>query len=193
MQKDVDVNAEEDRSTYSGTFRWKASKKLPSLPPLEESVLKSLSFASVNSLFSLKEGWKSYFLSRGNISLSLAEQSKKKLIETALEDLSLVDCLSFSLSIAYLILEKNILQLPFSASSPGLKTLVYEELNILCLGCASKTEERILKETNTFQELKYLLSPYFQKINIWLIGPEMTSTQENVNVLQLTTIVPAQV
>jgi hypothetical protein len=193
MQKDVDVNAEEDRSTYSGTFRWKTSKKLPSLPPLQESVLNSLSFNLPNSLFSLNEGWKSYFLSRGNISLSLSESNNKKLIETALEDLSLVDCLSFSLSIAFLILEKDVLQLPFLSMKSTMKTLIYEELNILCVGCASKTEERILKETNAFQELKYLLLPFFRKINFWLIGPEISSTQENVNVAHLTTSVPSQV
>eukprot|EP01040_Poterioochromonas_malhamensis_P011806 gene11806-12881_t len=188
MNKDIDINAEEDRSTYSGTFRWKSSKKLPNLPPL---LTKQIDH--IEEYISLEEGWKSYFLTRGELSqpysqsphssLPSSSSSNEKLIQIALKDLCFVDCLSFPLSIAYTIIEKNILNLTFHNKNNN-SLIKYESLNILCIGCSYKTEERILRETNCFQELQYLLLPYFQQLNIYLIGPEISETRENFDVIQ---------
>lgn len=183
MNKDIDINAEEDRSTYSGTFRWKSSKKLPNLPSLLTEQIDD-----IEEYISL-EGWKSYFLTRGELSqpysqssLQSSSLSNEKLIQIALKDLCFVDCLSFPLSIAYTIIEKNILNLTFHNQNNSL--IKYESLNILCIGCSYKTEERILRETNCFHELQYLLLPYFQQLNIYLIGPEISETKENFDVIQ---------
>jgi hypothetical protein len=179
MEKEIDLNAEEDKSTYSGTFRWKLSKKLPSLPLLLNGLEEKYPIETIRDNISLEQGWKSYFLSRGQLSrpYETAGSKGKKLVEVAMQDLSLVDCLSFPLSIVHLLIEKNILNLQFDGP------FIYEKLNILCMGCSYKAEERVLRETNCFQELQTLLLPFFQSIHFYFIGPEISETKENYEIL----------
>jgi hypothetical protein len=169
--KDIDDN-DLDTNSYSGTFRWKASKKLPSLPPLDAPLLASY--------IDYQHGWKGYFLSR--------QQQDSSLMQIALQDLSLVDCLSFVNSILYLVWEKNILHLELidqfkqqhamhvqtSECLSDQTTRRYEKLRFYCIGCSSKAEERILRETNAFQELLYVLYPIVEEIELWFIGPELS-------------------
>lgn len=161
-----------DMSSYSGTFRWKASKNLPSLPPISR-----LSSLLEPFQLNLDRGWRGYFYSRGQFSSfsgvmsDSEEEAGEQLVNYALKNLCLVDCLSFPLSISY--------ALSRCGAFDGSKTLSkYSTINILCTGCAQRAEERILRQTNAFEELLFLL-PGFQRINLWLIGPEMSETNSN--------------
>lgn len=180
VEKEIDLHAEEDKTTYSGTFRWKSTKKLLSLPPLINRLEVAYTIDTISEIIALNQGWKGYFLSRGQLSSHFDHDKNKKLIEVALDDLSFVDCLSFPLSIVYLLIEKNLLNLNLS------EPVVYQELNIICIGCSYKTEERILRETNCFQELKYLLLGFFQQINFYFVGPEISETKLDFIVIPAT-------
>ena len=186
--KDID-DSDLDSSSYSGTFRWKSTKKLASLPlppivaedsddevanaPINSS---SSSSSTLASRIDYQHGWKGYFLSR--------QDGDPTLMQSALQDLSLVDCLSFVNSILYQLWEKNILHLDLidrykQVKDPHITTSSsqrYEKLRLFCIGCSSKAEERILRETNCFNELIHVLHPIVQEIELWLIGPEISLT-----------------
>ena len=54
------------------------------------------------------------------------------------------------------------------------------KLSIICIGCAEKTEERILKETTCWEELTSLYLRNVQSVDIWLVGPEISKTEDFV-------------
>lgn len=157
-----------DSSSYSGTFRWKATKALPNMPPISR-----LSSLLEPFQINLESGWRGYFFSRGQYSsfpgaIDDSDDAGDYLVNYALKNLCLVDCMSFPLSIAYILSR--------CGAFDGSKTLgKYQTINILCTGCAQRAEERILRQTNAFEELIFLL-PGFVQINLWLIGPEMSET-----------------
>jgi hypothetical protein len=102
--EDLDVHLGEDLSDgqYSGTFRWKKSKKLSSLPHIRVS----------NALYDLHYlNWMQYFKSRAHLafisdSFSKAQSLKtieKDLISFVHNDLAVIDCLSTPVTIAYLM------------------------------------------------------------------------------------------
>ena len=51
----------------------------------------------------------------------------------------------------------------------------------MCIGCSAKAEERILRETNCWNELAYYLDNKVSEVNLWLVGPEMSGCENNVN------------
>jgi hypothetical protein len=150
LEKEVDL--EGDGDGYSGTFRWKRSKILPSMPS-------SPAGANLN----LSSGWMEYFLSRESTS-ELAQQ----LIAHVHQDLSLIDCLSTPLTISYL------LQHQLSSQHIRADGVVH----IVCIGTSSKTEGRILKETNCFHEISQNF-PNIPHIQLYLVGPEMDTTSSS--------------
>eukprot|EP01033_Poteriospumella_lacustris_P007785 gene7785-5600_t len=160
-----------DSSSYSGTFRWKATKALPNMPPISR-----LSSLLEPFQINLDSGWRGYFFSRGQYSsfpgaIDDSDDAGDYLVNYALKNLCLVDCMSFPLSIAHILSR--------CGAFDGSKTLgKYKTINILCTGCAQRAEERILRQTNAFDELIFLL-PGFVQINLWLIGPEMSETVSN--------------
>jgi hypothetical protein len=169
QQPYADIDEELDGSGYSGTFRWKASSSLPNMPPISRLLPSLLEPFQIN----LDKGWRSYFLSRGQYSSFPgaidSEDSGDYLINFALKNLCLVDCMSFPLSIAHILSQCD--------RFDGAKSLAkYKVINILCTGCSQRAEERILRHTNAFEELLFLL-PGFQHINLWLIGPEISETK----------------
>ena len=102
--EDSDINLGEDLSDgqYSGTFRWKRSKKLNSLPYVSVS----------NALYDLHYlNWMQYFKSRAHlafISDSFSQSQSLKALEKDLisyvhNDLAVIDCLSTPVTIAYLM------------------------------------------------------------------------------------------
>ena len=149
-----EVDLDGDGSGYSGTFRWKSTKVLNSMP------------ASVNKRLKLDfTSWMKYFSSRCK-----SVETAKHLIQTIQKDLSYVDCLSFPLSICYLF-ENSVFGNVLHTEEK------YKKVTLVCIGCSTKAEERVLRETNCFLELCY----YFfnvQNIELWLVGPEMSSTVE---------------
>lgn len=160
-----------DPNTYSGTFRWRMDQPLPTLPPISE-------LSCLLEPFTLKyNGWHKYFQSRGQFTTltgdSGVEDPGDRLVQYAMSNIAIVDCLSFPLSIAKILNESNSV---FQANNAVGE---YQVVNILCMGCSAKAEERILRETPTFGELLYLL-PAFQTINLWLIGPEISITRQNI-------------
>lgn len=160
-----------DPNAYSGTFRWRIDQPLPSLPPISE-------LSSLLEPFDLKfSGWHKYFHSRGQFTTLIgntgADDPGDRLVQYAMSNIAVVDCLSFPLSIVKILNESNSV---FQANNT---VGTYQVINILCMGCSAKAEERILRETPTFDELLYLL-PAFQTVNLWLIGPEISVTAENI-------------
>jgi hypothetical protein len=163
-----DLDIDSSSSSYSGTFRWKKTKHLPSMPIMAVDLLKK-------GKVQLDKGWKDYFLSRGKLShVNNTSDSGDYLIEYAHSDLSLVDCLSLPLSISY-FLKNASLGLTLSDDS----RVQYEKLTIICIGCSEKAEERVLRETNCFMELGLAL-PAILQFEVWLVGPEMSGTANNV-------------
>lgn len=160
-----------DGTAYSGTFRWKLSKSLPNMPPISR-----LSSLLEPFQVDLDHGWRGYFFSRGQYSsfpgaIDDSVDAGDYLVGYALKNLCLVDCMSFPLSIAYILSRCNMFD--------GGKVLgKYRVINILCTGCSQRAEERILRQTNAFDELIFLL-PGFHQINLWLIGPEISETKSS--------------
>lgn len=116
----------------------------------------------------LQRGWKEYFLSRGRQTdggNGVVDRGLQ-LVKYAHSDMSLVDCLSFPISVAHFL----------HAGRLGLDwTNPVEKLTIICIGCSEKAEERVLRETNAFLELLYAL-PCIHQIDVWLVGPEISAT-----------------
>lgn len=168
QQQQYEIDEELDGSGYSGTFRWKASSSLPNMPPISR-----LSSLLEPFQLNLDRGWRNYFLSRGQYSSFPgaidSDDAGDYLVNYALKNLCLVDCMSFPLTIAHILSRCN----GFDGTTSLGK---YKTINILCTGCSQRAEERILRQTNAFEELLFLL-PGFQHINLWLIGPEISETK----------------
>lgn len=151
MELDLDETMD---GLMSGTFRWKKTKKLPSMPARE---------GSQGSHLDVSKGWMEYFLSRGG-----SDQEKMKLITTAQSDMSIIDCLSMPLSIASLCIKAGI----YDVNNPP--TIMH----IVCVGTSSKAEGRVLNQTNCFSELAYIFSNV-KDIRLYFVGPEMTSSSKH--------------
>jgi hypothetical protein len=152
MSHHNEVDLEGNGDGYSGTFRWKKSKILPSMP----------SFTPGHEL-NLSRGWMEYFLSR-ETTVELSQQ----LIAKVHQDLSLIDCLSTPLTISFLLRQH------LSTKYKNLLSAA-DVIHIVCIGTSAKTEGRILHETNCFHEISHNF-PHIPQIQLYLVGPEMDST-----------------
>jgi hypothetical protein len=106
----------------------------------------------------------------------------------AKRDSSLLDCLTFPITIAFWMQELGLLKCGGKCAGKGtcrqsdnLTSTPAEysrekraEFNIVLLGATAKAEQRVLTETRAFHELGYLFP--CEHINLWLIGPEMSKT-----------------
>lgn len=139
---------------YSGTFRWKTTKKLPCLPP--RTVPKSV-------CSDVSDGWVNFFVSR-----FVTKEQITGMMNMAHADMSLIDCLSSPLTVAQKCFELSIVS----------EDVSLDKLIILCTGASAKAEERILRETNCWHELRHCFAhKSVHQVELWLIGPEMTATQ----------------
>jgi len=145
------VDLEGDGDGYSGTFRWKQNYQLASLPRATSHV----------EQFNY-ESWGTYFFSRTS-----SRPAGALLVQQVQSNLSIIDCLSFPLSIAYACSKSNIIK----------RTSTLDKLTIICLGCSSKAEERVLRETNSWEHLSSYLYQVAQ-IDLYLVGPEMSTTEQ---------------
>ncbi len=96
-----------------------------------------------------------YFISRN-------PRTAERLVTSIQSDLSYIDCLSSPVTIAYLI-SKHFLDLKGNRQK-------YDHLNIICIGCQDKSEGRIVRESNSWGELRLLLGDRIGKINLWIVG-----------------------
>eukprot|EP01038_Epipyxis_sp_PR26KG_P008613 gene8613-11646_t len=176
------VDAEGDGSGYSGTFRWKASKLLQSIPLMNTSNLPKLNYG---------RGWMEYFISRSNNNNKRynnnviltnnkgddieIDDSVMKIIQFVQSDLSIIDCLSSPVTICALCE-----QIKFSFLTDLIIPTINSNITIICIGCAAKTEERILKETSAWLELFHFFAYYHINISLWLVGPEISSSESNL-------------
>lgn len=154
--KDDDLDLEGDGDGYSGTFRWKKTKKLNSMPNWNAS-----------QKLNISGGWMEYLISRGN-----TEDDSINLIGKAQQDLSLIDCLSTPVTIAKMCISAGICS----------DDSIAECFHIICIGTSAKAEGRVLNETNCFRELSYIF-PNIRSLKLYLVGPEMaatTSTPTNI-------------
>jgi hypothetical protein len=143
---------------YSGTFRWKKTKKIASVKDIG-GVLKSI---EAND-----SGWIGYFKSRYESPADCA-----RLIKFAQSDMCLIDCLSFSLSIVFALKRISMYE--------HLKEKRISNLHIVCIGCSAKAEERVATESDSFDELFYSFKDLLSSgaLHLYLVGPEMSATYD---------------
>jgi hypothetical protein len=147
--KSNDLDLEGNGDGYSGTFRWKRTKKLKSMPSWNKS-----------RKLNITGGWMEYLISRGS-----TEDDSITLIGQAQQDLSLIDCLSTPVTIAKMCLSAGICTQDSTSDC----------LHIICIGTSDKAEGRVLNETNCFSELSHIF-PNIRSLNLYLVGPEMSET-----------------
>jgi len=178
MSIGIDLDGQEG-SMMSGVFRWKLSHKLRSLP-----VISNDDIIRVQPKLDFSKGWMEYFRSRCS-----NEAKFTQLVQYVQEDLCLIDCLSFPMSILNAVMKTKILgDTGTGTSTSSAKFVVNQQLDglhIVCLGCSAKAEERILRETLCFYEIGLALGHRVGKrngtgIHLYLVGPEMSRTQSNI-------------
>lgn len=155
----IDLNGQEG-SMMTGVFRWKKSHHLRSLP------------ASSTGSSDFTKGWMELFQSRCK-----SKKELENLVEYVQQDLSIIDCLSFPATIVSAIKRSNLLS---ENQSQSQQVEILDELHIVCMGCSSKTEERILRETRCWHELGIALQGSVHHVHLYLVGPELSCTENNV-------------
>ncbi len=171
-ENEIDVDGTSDG--YSGTFRWKSSKILPSMPEYNSNNVINYDTTD-NAIDVSDDGWMAYFLSRcqGNANEAI------NLIHKAKSDLSLIDCLSSPISILHAINKIGFLTKLKASMNDNMKI----DLHIVILGCSSKAEERVLDQTNCWRELQYYFDSHSINVNVilYFVGPEMSASCHNEN------------
>ncbi|POM59473.1 hypothetical protein PHPALM_31797 [Phytophthora palmivora] len=124
---------------YSGTFRWLESKVFPHLPPFPSQAL------------DFSGGWKEFLASRSS------PNDHVDLVATATYDPSMLDALSFPVTLLYVT---QLLQL---CNGP--------ELRVLVIGASQKAEQRVWRITNYWNELAAVYAK--AKVTLFFIGPEV--------------------
>ena len=91
MEQEVDL--EGDGDGYSGTFRWKKTKKLQSMPAYDPPVAATRARETSNNVYNLLHGqWMNYFVARG-----VTNDAGLHLVATVQQDLAMIDCLRYTL------------------------------------------------------------------------------------------------
>ena len=152
--KNVDLDGQ-DGGFMSGVFRWKRDHALRSLPS-------SLSTTNID----YSQGWASYFASRCN-----KPEEMKDLMEFVKRDLAIIDCLSFPITVSEALIRSKLIDPKQNGA----------ELHIVCIGTSAKAEERVLRETMCWEEITLAFSQ-ITKIHLYLVGPEMSKTEDKVRV-----------
>jgi hypothetical protein len=124
---------------YSGTFRWLESKAFPHLPLLKSAAL------------DLANGWKEFLASRS------CPSDHVDLVATATYDPSMLDALSFPVTLLY------VTQLLGLCNGP--------ELHVLVVGASQKAEQRVWRITNYWYEVAAFYAK--AKVTLCFIGPEV--------------------
>ena len=145
--KSAQIDDSLDDGFMSGTFRWARGKKFIQLPAFP-----NCSDGSGVHAVDVTRGWKSYLQTR---------DASGTLVRLAQRESSLLDCLSFPVTIAFWLQR---LQLPRSGRA----------IHIVVWGATSKAETRILLETKCFHELGHLFPSL--SLTLWLTGPEVVET-----------------
>eukprot|EP00752_Nemacystus_decipiens_P002789 g2605.t1 len=167
------------------SFRWDNSEKAPVLPPMEETRKRGASITSVigghpfffrqprqqDQPFSvqlhsaLNGGWRSYFNWRCN--------GDDALVESASKSKTLKDGLSGPLTIANLIIQWMIKSPQEKARRRAPDPLETDEpLHIVVIGATAVYEEKLLRESDYWDELLAIFSR--RKVRLYLTGPEMS-------------------
>ena len=158
--RSIDVTGLEG-NYMTGVFRWRPSHPLRTLP---------LSSYVINSRYSsldYNSGYIGFFASRCQ-----QKEELDALLKYVHSDLCLVDSLSFPLSICFGLLSSKIIEE---------RMINREVLHLVCLGCTGKAEERVMRETNCFDEIVYAF-PNIKHIHVYLVGPEMTVTESDITI-----------
>jgi len=133
----IDLDGQEG-AMMSGVFRWKASHALRSLPPPSDH----------NKPADFSKGWMELFASKCSTGAEV-----NKLVAYVQHDLSLIDCMSFPASVLSALFRSGLLPTPLATAPNAPAAPMMQELHICCMGCSSKAEERILRETRCWHEL----------------------------------------
>lgn len=150
QHNEVKLDSDLERDYCVGTFRWKIEKKF--------TYMKGQPIPS----YTPDQGWGRYLNDRSSSGFDA--------VKTAQNDLSMIDGLSFPLSIMYGMEKLDYWKLHSSNES---------EIHILVLGATFKAEMRIMNETNYWRELESM--PFRGTIHIWLVGPEMKVSRTDGN------------
>ena len=157
-RENIDIDGQ-DGGLMSGVFRWKASHALPSLPT------NSSKKAPISST-DFSQGWAGYFSS-----ISSSPEEMKDLMEFVQSDLAIIDCLSFPITVTEALVSSKLID----PKQRG------EELHIVCIGTSAKAEERVLRETTCWEEIRATFHQ-IKTIHVYLVGPEMSKSEEKVRV-----------
>jgi hypothetical protein len=150
-------------------YRWLPTKQLKNMPAIRGTG------TAPHYQMDYTNGWMGYFLSRmppssspGKDSNYDGDQACASFIKDVKNDLSMIDCISTPVTICSACHRMGLLPLPSSAG----------RLNVVCIGSSEKAEERIVRETNCFDEL-LLGFPSVSELHVYLVGPEISvSTTE---------------
>lgn len=151
MSAAFDIDDSMADGLMSGTFRWGKKKRFHPLPKFPSTFVE------------VEKGWGAYLRTR---------DPSGGLTSVAQRDSSLLDCLTFPISVAYWIKK---LGPSWGWSGKGKK-----ELNVVVLGATSKAEERVLRETRCWQELGLLLPD--TTLHLSMIGPEVSAYSDSPDV-----------
>ena len=144
---------------YVGTLRWGKGHRFPPLgPPSREcaAVFASLGGAGIRLM---KRGWPDY------AGVRLPDDPVRG---GPVVDPSMIDGLSYPLTLAWALAALGMASSGVEGSDAG------SPLEVLLVGAAEKTEERVLVETNYFAELAVLLPR--RRLRLSLVGPEVSRT-----------------
>ena len=102
------------------------------------------------------------------------------LIKYVQEDLSLIDCLSFPMSVLQALNKTKLMRSKTTLQMEKLQLESIDDLHIVCIGCSSKAEERVMRETLCWYEVALALYHNVNHIHLYLVGPEMSKTEVGV-------------
>lgn len=128
---------------YSGSFRWKETKRFPPLP------------VGSHGPVELRNGWQGYLASRSD--------DRCDLVATATSDPSMLDALSFPVTLLYLV---KLLELQTFAGDGAA-----EVKNVLVIGASRKAEQRVFAITDYWGEIARSFPSH--RVNLVFIGPEV--------------------
>eukprot|EP00927_Polykrikos_kofoidii_P065526 TRINITY_DN61267_c0_g1_i1.p1 TRINITY_DN61267_c0_g1~~TRINITY_DN61267_c0_g1_i1.p1 ORF type:complete len:679 (+),score=110.30 TRINITY_DN61267_c0_g1_i1:33-2069(+) len=161
LQPEIDESVD---GRSPGTFRWAKTKELVSLPQSRESVC-------TDALGG--QGWGAFLMARGG----------EALVHTGKTDPSLIDGLSFPLSLAWALKRAEVLPFRFGEGKQQVEERV---LNVVILGATSKAEVRLWETTSYWQEFCVMLPATSgrnitaaPRVEFHFVGPEIDASSDD--------------
>lgn len=149
-----------DGTDYVGTLRWHPSTTFPDLPQSDR--LAPLT------------GWEQYF----HIRLSCPDEDDDTVSQSPAQEPYVLqpqqlDGLSFPLTCARMM--------RVAMQAKVICPQACAHLMVVNVGAAAKAEERLLRQSSYWSELRNYVWPGCSKVTLWLVGPEVSASELNVS------------